>query len=105
MFLLTGCGTGAILAVGYLAALIRVRLGSRYGLVTLLVSLLLVNAIAGIGLTLFFYDLYYRRDTTVMVIWIYSSMLGVKNLMFALSHWILAWQYNKIADEVPRALE
>ena len=105
MTLLTGIGLRAVLSLGYLIVLLRVRLGSKYGLVTLLVVLMLFNCIAGIALTYEFADFLFKGNRTDTMTWIISSLLCVKNITFNVAHWLLAWQYNKIADEVPAALE
>jgi hypothetical protein len=56
VYLLSGFVSSGLLSIGFLAVLIRVRLGSRYGLVTLLVLLLLASNVASVALSVVFYN-------------------------------------------------
>ena len=90
--LIIGLGLRAILSLGYIAALIRVRLGSRFGLVTLLICLLLVNCLSTMAIDYLSTDFFKSFSKTMA--WILSCLLGIKYLTFDMSHWILAFQYN-----------
>lgn len=37
--------------------------------------------------------------------WLFGIGTGARDLTFNVSHWILAWEYLKISDVVPKVLE
>lgn len=93
----------SLLSLMYLATLIRVRLGSKYTLVTVMTVMLLISAAAGTELT-FAWNVFWTCST-ISHLTIQEVSYTMKQLCFNVSHWVLACYYNKIADDVPKALE
>jgi hypothetical protein len=87
----------------YLAVLVRVRLGSKYALVTLLIILLFISAAAGTELTIA-WNVFWTCSTVNNLL-VQEVCFSMKQLFFNLTHWILACHYNQVADDVPQALE
>jgi len=81
-----------LLSIMYLAVLVRVRLGSKYALVTLLIILLFISAAAGTELTIAWNV--FQECPNVNHLLVQEVCFSMKQLFFNLSHWILACHYN-----------
>jgi hypothetical protein len=92
-----------LLSIMYLAVLVRVRLGSKYALVTLLIILLFISAAAGTELTIAWNVFWTCSNVNHLLV--QEVCYSMKQLFFNLTHWILACHYNQVADDVPQALE
>ena len=96
--------TCVILITLYIAALVRIQMGSKYRQITVIVGLLLISNIASLVIIYQNWQFFGQENYTMWLIWMLGIAQGIQDLTFSVSHHLLAVKFTCIAEEVPMIL-
>jgi len=48
---------------------------------------------------------FYKKDTTLGIVWMLASSIALQDSMFGTAHWLLAYKYKTIANKIPLILK
>lgn len=103
--LLTSTIIAMVLFVLYSAVLVKVLTGSKYKLVCAIVVMLMVSDLALIAVCYCNDQIILKKNYEEGLIITHGVLTGLFFLTFNLAHFILAWQYKTLSEDIPKVLE
>jgi magnesium-transporting ATPase (P-type) len=96
---------GVVVLIGmYFTTLLHTCAGSKYKFVINLLVMLILSNIATMFVVYTNWKLFYVQDQKEGFVWLLAVAVGVQDVMFNVSHFVLAQKYREISNKVPQLL-
>lgn len=90
-----------LLVIAYTVTLIKVRLGSKYRLITVLILILIASNLGTLLNAYATFQLFVKENETLALVLFLCFGEALQDTCFNVSHWLFASQYYRIGTEMP----